>query len=75
MKSLQQMQLAWQTMAENRIVAAQDEGHFEDLPGYGRPLEEIIDISDPLGWARRAVRDCVEMKRPLNSVNRSVADQ
>ncbi len=57
MKSLEQLTLAWQRVAENRIASAQHEGAFDDLAGFGRPLEEIMDISDPNGWIRRAVRD------------------
>ena len=62
MKSLEQMQLAWQRGVENRVHGAQDEGAFDDLPGMGRPLEEIMDIGDPYGWIRRAMRDCGALK-------------
>ena len=61
MKSLDQMQLAWQRVVENQITVAQQDGSFDNLPGMGRPLEEIMDISDPYGWIRRAVRDCRAM--------------
>lgn len=63
MKSLEQMQLAWQRVVENRVLVAQDEGGFDNLPGMGRPLEEIMDISDPNGWIRRAIRDCAAMQK------------
>ena len=70
MKSLEQMQLAWQTIAENRVAAAQNEGVFDNLDGIGRPLEEIMDITDPFGWMRRSLRDCTEM-RPTGPGNAS----
>lgn len=55
----EQLHGAWQLVAENRIRAAQNEGEFRDLPGFGRPLEEFMDIEDPNGWIRRTVRDTV----------------
>jgi hypothetical protein len=57
MKSLEQLSLAWQRVAENKISLAQQEGLFDNLTGFGRPLEEIMDLSDPHGWIRRAIRD------------------
>lgn len=51
--SLEQLHRAWQRLAENRIRSAQEEGKFDKLPGFGRPLEEIVDIDDPYGWVRR----------------------
>lgn len=57
MNSLEELSLAWQRVAENRISSAQHEGAFDHLAGFGRPLEEIMDLSDPNGWIRRAIRD------------------
>lgn len=55
--SLDQLHRAWQRLAENRIRSAEEEGKFDNLPGLGRPLEEIVDINDPHGWIRRQLRD------------------
>jgi hypothetical protein len=57
MNSFDQWQRAWRVVAENRIRAAQAEAGFDNLAGFGRPLEEIIDLNDPYGWIRRTVRD------------------
>lgn len=57
MASLEQLHRAWQQVAENKIHSAQQEGQFTGLLGWGRPLEEIIDIEDPHGWIRRTIRD------------------
>ena len=65
MKSLEQLALAWQRIAENQITIAQQEGAFDNLPGMGRPLEEIMDLSDPHGWIRRAIRDVKETRSSL----------
>ena len=51
------LQRAWRIAAENSIVAAQNEGVFDNLPGLGKPLEEIMDIQDASGWVRRMQRD------------------
>ena len=56
MASLEQLHRAWHHVAENRIKAAQEEGHFRELPGLGRPLEEIVDIENANGWIQRMVR-------------------
>lgn len=64
--SLESLHRGWQQMAENRIQAAMEEGAFDNLPGLGRPLEEIMDLDDPYGWARRAVRD-VKAERAAHS--------
>ncbi|NND97927.1 MAG: DUF1992 domain-containing protein [Pirellulaceae bacterium] len=57
MASFEELHRAWQQISENRIRCAQQEGKFDNLPGFGRPLEEFMDINDPHGWARRAIRD------------------
>jgi len=70
MNSFEQLQRGWQQASENRIRSAQAEGLFEDLPGLGRPLEELMDIEDPNGWVRRTVRESV---RGYSSASRSVS--
>lgn len=59
MSNLEQIQRGWQRMAENRIRCAQQEGKFDELPGLGKPLEEIMDIDDPYGWVKRTVKKSV----------------
>ncbi|MEM1068873.1 MAG: DnaJ family domain-containing protein [Planctomycetota bacterium] len=62
MQSFEQLAMAWQRVAENRIAVAQQEGAFDGLAGLGRPLEEIMDVTDPNGWIRRAVRDVHQIR-------------
>ncbi len=64
MASLEQLHRAWHRIAENRIRSAQQEGQFKNLAGLGRPLEEIMDIEDPHGWIKRAVRDVKNQIQP-----------
>jgi hypothetical protein len=40
-------------IAENRIREAREEGAFDDVPGLGRPIPDIDEPYDPLGWVRR----------------------
>ncbi len=69
MASLEQLQRAWHQVAENRIRSAQEEGQFKELAGLGRPLEEIMDIEDPNGWVKRALRDIQRQIRPTRSAS------
>ena len=63
MSQFEQLHLAWRVVADNRIRAAQMEGQFDRLSGFGRPLEELMDIDDPHGWIRRTVRDSIRPAR------------
>ncbi len=67
------LQRAWRVVSENRIRAAQAEGEFEDLAGFGRPLEELMDINDPNGWIRRTIRDSVQTPEKRASLRRVCA--
>ena len=67
MSSLELLAQAWQIVAENRIRAAQEEGHFDRLAGFGRPLEEFLDINDSSGWARRSAEEVRDSKRKASS--------
>lgn len=63
MASLELLAQAWQIVAENRIRTAQEEGEFNNLRGFGRPLEEFLDIKDPGGWARRSAEESRNSER------------
>jgi len=54
--SFDQLHRAWQRVANNRIEAAQQDGQFDNLPGFGCPLEDFVDLSDPNGWVRRMMK-------------------
>jgi hypothetical protein len=47
---------AIETVAENRIRQAIEEGKFDDLPGLGKPIPDIDEPYDPLWWVRQWVR-------------------
>ena len=43
-------------ISENRIRQAIEEGKFDDLPGTGKPISDIDEPYDPLGWVRQWMR-------------------
>lgn len=45
-----------ETIAENRIRQAQEEGAFDDLPGLGKPIPDIDEPYDPLWWVKQWMR-------------------
>lgn len=47
---------AIETVAENRIRQAMDEGKFDDLPGLGKPIPAIDEPYDELWWVRQWIR-------------------
>jgi hypothetical protein len=44
--------LAWLLLAEQRIQAAQAEGQFENLPGFGKPIPGLDEPHDELWWVK-----------------------
>lgn len=44
--------LAWDSLAEQRIAAAQAEGQFDNLPGFGKPIPGIDEPHDELWWVK-----------------------
>jgi Domain of unknown function (DUF1992) len=47
---------AIQIIADNKIRAAIEAGEFDNLPGYGKPLESIDEPYDPHWWIRQKLR-------------------
>ena len=43
---------AWDSLAEQRIQAAQSEGQFDNLPGFGKPIPGIDEPHDELWWVK-----------------------
>jgi hypothetical protein len=60
------MLTAWTIVAEQLIRAAQDEGQFDNLPGFGKPIPGIDDPHDELWWIK------AKLKREQVSVSASV---
>ncbi len=44
--------LSWDSLAEERIAAAQAEGQFDNLPGFGKPIPGIDEPHDELWWVK-----------------------
>ena len=44
--------LSWNVLAEERIQAAQSEGEFDNLPGFGKPIPGIDEPHDDLWWVK-----------------------
>ena len=47
---------SWEALIEQRILAAQAEGAFENLPDFGRPCAAIDEPYDELWWVRKFMR-------------------
>lgn len=47
---------AWSLIAEERILAAQKEGLFDHLPGFGKPLVGIDEYLDENWWVREKLQ-------------------
>ncbi|TWT85220.1 hypothetical protein Pla123a_00260 [Posidoniimonas polymericola] len=43
-------------IADAKIQAAIDEGQFDNLPGFGKPLAIIDEPYDPGWWIRRKLK-------------------
>jgi hypothetical protein len=48
--------ISFESFAEIQIRKAREEGFFDDLPGKGKPLENLRDAYDPLWWAKKMVK-------------------
>jgi hypothetical protein len=47
---------AIQIIADNKIRAAIEAGDFDNLPGFGKPLESIDEPYDPHWWVRSKLK-------------------
>jgi hypothetical protein len=45
----------WESPVEKAIREAQERGEFDDLPGAGKPLQDLGDTDDPMWWLKRYV--------------------
>lgn len=48
---------SWESFTERQIREAQDRGEFDDLPGAGKPLEDLDRPYDELWWVRRKLKE------------------
>ncbi len=58
---------------EEQIRKAQQEGLFDDLPGRGKPLEDLDEVYDPGWWAAKLVkREELSLLPPALELRRKV---
>lgn len=51
---------------DRQIREAQERGEFDDLPGAGKPLEDLGDLNDPDWWIKRyASREQLDLSAAL----------
>ena len=48
--------LSWGCLVEQRILAAQEEGRFDNLPDFGRPCAAIDEPYEELWWVKRFLK-------------------
>lgn len=46
----------WDSYAEEQIRSAQEEGLFDNLPGFGQPIPGIDEPHDELWWVREKLK-------------------
>jgi Domain of unknown function (DUF1992) len=71
--------MAWDSWIEQQIREADEQGAFENLPGFGRPLPGLEAGYDPDWWVKQFVqREGVSVLPPalelLQKVERVLAD-
>jgi hypothetical protein len=44
---------AVELISDNRIRQAMEEGQFENLPGFGKPIPDIDEPYDPNWWVKK----------------------
>jgi hypothetical protein len=42
-----------ESLVERQIRLAMERGEFADLPGSGRPIEDLDEAYDPLWWVKK----------------------
>jgi hypothetical protein len=63
----------FESFVEAQIRRAREEGQFDDLPGKGKPLEDLRDAYDPLWWAKKLVqREGVSLLPPALEIRKTV---
>jgi hypothetical protein len=47
---------AVELVAENRVREAIEQGQFDDLSGFGKPIDDIDEPYDPDWWIKKWIR-------------------
>lgn len=65
--------VSWESFVERQIREAQQEGAFENLPGFGKPMPELDEPEDDLWWVKNLLkRERLSLVPPSIEVLRTV---
>lgn len=48
--------VSWESFVERQIREAQEEGEFDGLPGFGKPIPELDEPDDELWWVKNLLK-------------------
>lgn len=48
---------SWESFADRKIREAQEEGAFDSLPGFGKPIPDLEGPDDPNWWLKKKLRE------------------
>jgi hypothetical protein len=48
---------SWESFADRKIREAQEEGAFDALPGFGKPIPDLEGPDDPNWWLKKKLRE------------------
>ena len=64
---------SWESLIDQQIREAQEEGAFDNLPGAGKPLADLEAGYDPLWWVKKLVqRERLSALPPALELRRTV---
>ncbi len=49
--------LRWESWIDRQIRQATERGEFKDLPGAGKPIQDLDKPHDEMWWVKRKLRD------------------
>jgi hypothetical protein len=48
---------SWESFIDRKIREAQEEGAFDALPGFGKPIPDLEGPEDPNWWVKKKLRE------------------
>ena len=48
---------SWESFTDRKIREAQEEGAFDALPGFGKPIPDLDGPDDPNWWIKKKLRE------------------
>ena len=48
---------SWESFTDRKIREAQEEGAFDALPGFGKPIADLDGPDDPNWWIKKKLRE------------------